>query len=105
MAVSGSQATDDTCSCDCGVDDRDDVRELGFEDRVEVGAGGQSCEAVAGVSWDVWDARVGEFGEDSDVGRVLKLAAYELDQKWEGNSRTAMVECAVLVFGGLVVLV
>lgn len=47
MTVSGCESADDACAGDGGVNDGDDVCELGFEDGVEVGGGGESGEAVS----------------------------------------------------------
>ena len=46
VAVSGGEAPDDACAGDGGGDDGDDVRELGFEDRVEGFRGAEADERV-----------------------------------------------------------
>ena len=58
LAVARREAPDDARSGDRAVRDGDDVRELGFEDRIEVRAGAEGDEAVG----------VGEGGEDADSG-------------------------------------
>ena len=49
VAVAGGEPADDARAGDGGVDDGDDVGELGLEDGVKVGGGGDGGEAVAGV--------------------------------------------------------
>jgi len=61
--LTSSQSTDDPRSTDRGVNDGDDVAELGLKGRVEICAALNRTEAVA----------VCEFGEDSDVAAVFEL--------------------------------
>ena len=56
LSVSSGQATDDMSTSDGGVDNWDDVLELGLEDGVEVFGGADGNQAVG----------VGEGGENAD---------------------------------------
>ena len=56
LSVSSGQATDDVGTSDGGVDNWDDVLELGLEDGVEVFGGADGNQAVG----------VGEGGENTD---------------------------------------
>lgn len=74
--VTGGEATDDTGSSDGGVDDRDDVLELGLEDGVKVHGAAGGDEGVG----------VCEGREDSDFVRVFELG------RGEGESQRSSVD-------------
>ena len=71
------------------MDNGDDVRKLGLKDRVKVGRAGDGGQTVSAssASLGLWflcdgegggpDVRVGELGEDTDVGRVLELGTWD----------------------------
>lgn len=63
--LTSGQSANNPCSTDGGVNDRNDIAELGLKSRVKICAALQRAEAVA----------VCEFGEDSDIAAVFKLDA------------------------------
>ena len=78
VSVSSGQSTDYTCTGDRGVDDGNDIGELSLEHGIEVGGGSKRGETVAAgqVCFFVsikMRSRVGELGEDTDIGRVFEL--------------------------------
>lgn len=82
MSVTGGETTNNSGATDGGVNDGHDIGELGFKDRVEVCRRSESREAVAlnrvshvsRPNINNIDVRVGELGEDTNVGRVFKLS-------------------------------
>jgi hypothetical protein len=83
VSIASGQSSDYTCPGDRGVDDGDDIGELGLEDGVKIGGRCERCQAVARWSGTTRmrgpesDVRVGEFGKNADIGRVFKLCSFD----------------------------
>lgn len=65
--LTSSQSTDNPCSTNGGVDDRNNFVEFGLKGRVEICAASDRTETET----------VCEFGEDSDVAVVFELETWD----------------------------
>lgn len=81
MSVTNSKTAYETSAGDGAVNDGNDIGQLCFKSRVEVGGSANSDETV----------RISETSEDADLGRVFELTTDSHDCRY-GWSRSGSVE-------------